>query len=328
MHVDDGMFITTSPTLAAEFRSAIRQRYGSDVAFHPLTTFCGVTITNNADYSIKMDMGKYIVDDLLVKCGMGKLPPALTPSDKDFFDPPTDLTPFDPTTFQSANGCLIHTLPIRHDIRKEVTYLCSHNATPTATDRTKQIRVLRYLKGCPYLGLTFSANPEHFPDGVTITGAADSSHACHSENGKSQSAHIIMIGTNNAPFSTYSSAEPANISSSPCESEYVSLGRLAASVMYFRQFANDLGYSQQAPSILYEDNQSAINLAVAPELPRKSRHILQRHHVLRFLQSLAHIKPMHQGTNDIIPDGMTKSKPPLPFLYFRSRLMGTPLPKF
>jgi hypothetical protein len=324
MHVDDGQYFATSETLVVELQEIIRARYGADVPFRPISEgICGVQLTRHSNHDVTLDMGKHIQKSTLPKCGMDDVPPALTPSLSDFFDPPLDSTPTDTTEFQSANGCLIHLLPIRYDIRKEVVHLCSKNKCPTKSDRAKQIQVLRYLKGCPSLGITFSANPDHFPTGVVIAGSSDASHACHSSDGRSHSAHIISIGFNNAPFSAYSSAEPANISISPCESEYVSLSRLALNVIYFRKFATSLGYPQSTPSFLKQDNKSSISLVTAPELPRRSRHILQRHHVIRSLYLARQILPIFEGTHDIIPDGMTKSLGPSAFLYFRTKLMRT-----
>ena len=324
-HVDDGQFFSTSIHLTNELETLLKKRYGEDVPFRRESEgICGVRLTRHPNHDVTLDMKKHIMQSVLPKCGMDKLPPALTPSMSNFFDPPSDTTPANATEYLRANGCLIHLLPIRHDIRKEVVHLCTRNKSPTKSDRDKQIHVLRYLKGCPDLGITFSANPDSFPQGVVITGAADTSHACHVADGKSHTAYIICIGTENAPFVAFSSAEPSGIAVSPCESEYVGLSRLAISVVFFRSFAESLGFPQPEPSILYEDNKSAINLTTTPELPKRSRHILQRHHVIRFLYLSRKISPVHQGTHDIIPDGMTKTLGPTAFLFFRFRLMRPP----
>lgn len=322
LHVDDGQYASTSDHLIQELVDILRKRYGTDVPFRPESEgICGVSLTRHSNHDITLDMGKHIVKSVLPKCGMEKVPPSLTPSLPGFFDAPTDTSPANVKEFQSANGCLIHLLPIRYDIRKEVIHLCSRNQAPTASDRSKQIQVLRYLKGCPHLGITYSADPTHFPSGVTITGSSDSSHACHTADGKSHSAHIISIGFDNAPFLAYSSAEPANISVSPCESEYVALSRLSLNVIFFRKFAASLGYPQRNPSILKQDNKSSISLVTAPELPRRSRHILQRHHIIRSLYLANQILPTFEGTHELIPDGLTKTLGPSAFLYFRSKLM-------
>ena len=327
MHVDDGQYFSTSKFLTAELKDIIFKRYGQDVPFRDVSEgICGVRLTRHTNHDVTLDMEKHIIKSVLFKCGMDRVPPALTPSLPDFFDAPTDTTPTDVKEFQSANGCLIHLLPIRIDIRKEVVHLCTRNKSPTRSDRLKQIHVLRYLKGCPSLGITFSANPHHFKSGVIITGSSDSSHACHKDTGQSHSAHILSVGFNNAPFSAYSSAEPSSISVSPCESEYVCLSRLALNAVFFRKFATSLGYPQNNPSVLKQDNKSAINLVQAPELPRRSRHILQRHHVIRSIYLTKQILPTFEGTHDIIPDGMTKTLGPSAFLYFRDKLMHFTVP--
>ena len=321
-HVDDAQYWSTSNFLVDELKTIITRRYGPDVPFRDVSEgICGVRLTRHPNHDVTLDMEQHIRKSVLVKCGMDAVPPALTPSLPDFFDAPTDTTPTNIKDFQSANGCLIHLLPIRYDIRKEVIHLCTRNKSPTRSDRLKQIHVLRYLKGCPALGITFSANPEHFKTGVVITGSSDSSHACHKETGQSHSAHILSIGFDNAPFLTYSSAEPSSISGSPCESEYVCLSRLASDAIFFRKFAISLGFPQDNPTVLKQDNKSAINLVKAPELPRRSRHILQRHHIIRFLYTTKQILPIFEGTHDIIPDGMTKTLGPSAILYFRDKLM-------
>ena len=141
------------------------------------------------------------------------------------------------------------------------------NSNPTQSDLTKLIHVLRYLKGCPHVG-------------PTILAAADSSHACHPD-GHSHSAHLIQIGTVNAPFSVYSSAETAGIALSPCEAEYLALNRCAKDVTFFRQFASNIGFPQPLPTIILKDNQPAMNINSANHITRKSRHIkdLKSHYV-------------------------------------------------
>lgn len=254
---------------------------------------------------------------------MDLVPPALTPSTADLFTPPTDSTPVNKTQFMSVNGNLVFLLPIRHDIRKEVIHLCSRNSAPTQSDLEKQTHLLRYLKGCPDLGPTFSADPTSYPDGVTITAAADSSHACHTD-GRSHSAHLIKIGSHSAPFVTHSSAESSAIALSPCEAEYLALGRCAQNVIYYRQFAADMGFTQTKPTVILEDNQPAINLTVAPQVTRKSRHIALKEHYIRWLYNSKQIIPTYIGTNDMIADGLTKSLPPSKFLWFRKQLLNTP----
>ena len=323
MHVDDGWYITCSHTLRNDLKAILQRRYGP-IAFNDASTgVCGVKLTRHPDHSCTLDQGAHIIK-FLHQSGMDLVPPALTPSTADFFNPPTNLTPVDRTRFLRINGTLVFLLPIRHDIRKEVIHLCTRNSNPTQSDLTKQIHVLRYLKGCPHIGPTFSSDPSAFQSGVTIHAAADSSHACHPD-GHSHSAHLIQIGTVNAPFSVHSSAETAGIALSPCEAEYLALGRCAKDVTFFRQFASDIGFPQPLPTVILEDNQPAINLTTASQITRKSRHIALKSHYVRWLFKTKQIIPQHIGTHDMIADGLTKSLSPSKFLWFRSKLLNVPL---
>ena len=322
LHVDDGWHVTCSSTLLADLKQVLTSRYGP-IAFNDKSTgVCGVRLTRHSDHSCTLDQGDHI-RKFLHRAGMDMVPAALTPSSSDLFNPPTNTTPVNQTQFLRINGSLVFLLPIRHDIRKEVVFLCSRNSNPTVSDLAKQTRLLRYLKGCPDLGPTFSSNSSSHTSGVTIYAAADSSHACHS-NGRSQTAYTIQIGNSNAPFLAHSSAEASGVALSPCEAEYIALGRCAKDVMYFRQFAADLGFTQHDPTIILEDNMLAINLTTVPQVTWKSRHIAIRHHYLRWLYQSRKILPTHQGTNDIIPDGLTKSLTPTKFLWFRSQLLNLP----
>ena len=142
--------------------------------------------------------------------------------------------------------------------------------------------------------------------------------------GGCHSAHLIKIGSHSAPFVTHSSAETSAIALSPCEAEYLALGRCAQNVLYFRQFAADMGFPQTQPAVILEDNQPAINLTVAPQVTRKSRHIALKEHYVRWPYHSKQITPTYLGTNDMIADGLTKSLPPSKFLWFRNQLLNTP----
>jgi hypothetical protein len=256
---------------------------------------------------------------------MDKVPSALTPSlntQGGIFGPSTGalLSPNEVTQFQRNNGGMIHMLPVRYDIDMEVRHLCSKNQSPTTGDRAKQIQLMRYLKAFPSLGPVFSGDPASYKRGITLEGAADSSHAVHAADGRSHSAYSLTIGTCNAPFMVYSRAENSCISLSPHESEYVTLSRCARSALYFRQFAAELGFSQAEPTRLQEDSRTAINLTIAPAISRLSRHIAQKHHFLRWLYKQGSILPVAVGTHDINPNGMTKTLGPTDFLYFRHHL--------
>jgi len=326
MGVDDGEIVTTSPTILEQFKQLITQRYGH-VDFVKSQGMCGTLYTYNEDGSISLGYGPYI-RRMLDRVGMQHTEPTLTPSLSTFFDTPEDSTPATPTEhkeFQKINGELIFILPTRHDARMQVVALCKANAKPTKTDIEKQKHVLRYLCGCPDLAITFSADPKDHPNGVELHTSTDSAHNTDETTGGSHNAFTITVGTPGAktsPFQAHSSSDltGGSIPLSPMESEYVALSLTAKTLAHYRQFAADLGFTQHSPSIMLEDNDSAIKLANSPQIPAKSRHINLRFHHVRHEIQRNQIQPRHQGTHDIVTDGLTKVTSPSRFLYNRSQL--------
>ena len=265
---------------------------------------------------------------MLKRIGMDLVPPALSPDIKGLFEPSTDQTPLSLTEtseFRTINGELIHILPQRHDVRKVVTHLLTRNESPDKGDYLKQLHLLRYLKSCPDLGPTFSADPTNYPNGVEIHSASDCAHNVHAE-GQSHGAYQLTIGKPGAttsPFCSYSAKEKG-VSLHPHEGEYVILSRTAKQLIHWRQFAEDLGFPQPKPSVMLTDNSTSINLTKAPLIPAKSRHIALKHHHIRWAYKTNQITPQHQGTNDIVPDAATKHVGPSRFLFFRKQLFHPP----
>ena len=327
MHVDDGDGNTTCPKLYAAFKDLIIQRYG-DLPFHsPSQGTCGQVQVTNRNNSTTLHSGPYI-RKMLTRIGMENVPPALSPDVKGLFEPSTDSTPLLPAArseYRTINGELIHILPTRHDCRKTGTHLLTKGEHPDAGDAAKQLHLLRYLKSCPDLGPTFSADPSNFPRGVELHSSSDCAHNVH-PGGHSHGAFTITVGkpgASTAPFLVYSAAEKG-VSLSPTEAEYVLLSRTAKSLIHFRQFAEDLGFPQPLPSIMLEDNASAIKLATTPLIPAKSRHIALKEHHVRWAFKTNQIQPQHQGSCDIVPDAATKYVGPSRFLYFRNQVFQPP----
>ena len=327
MHVDDGDGNTTCPALYSAFQDLIIRRYG-DLPFHsPSKGTCGQVQVTNTNNSTTLHSGPYI-RKMLTRIGMDKVPPALSPDVKGLFEPSTDPTPLSPTArseYRTINGELIHILPTRHDCRKTGTYLLTKGEAPDASDAVKQLHLLRYLKSCPDIGPTFSADPSDFPRGVELHSSSDCAHNVH-PGGHSHGAFTITVGrpgSATAPFLLYSAAE-TGVSLSPTEAEYVLLSKTAKSLLHFRQFAEDLGFPQSLPSIMLEDNASAIKLATTPLIPAKSRHIALKEHHVRWAVKTNQVLPQHQGSCDIVPDGATKCVGPSRFLYFRNQVFQPP----
>ena len=325
-HVDDLGGQCTSTFLFEELKAALKERYGEDMEFHINGSgICGQQQERTADH-IQVHMGKAI-RAAVHSAGYDGVPGALTPSivtPGGLFGPSTGplLSPQHAAEFATANGKLIHTLPVRHDIQMVLKHLCTKTAAPTTSDELMQQQMYRFLKSHPDRGPCFSLKKEHYPDGVVLHGSSDASHATHTETGYGHSAYTISVGKGNGVMVAYSGPETNTVSLSPHGAEYMAGGRLARAMLYYRQFAEGLGYPQTEPTKWYTDSETSISLTSAPAVSRNSRHIEQYAHLLRHLYKAKEIDPRHLGTHEIIPNGLTKTLGPTDYIYHQHQLFG------
>ena len=240
------------------------------------------------------------------------------PSSTDLFHPPVDKTPYNLKQYQKLIGGLIYCVKIRHDVRKEIVYLATRTSNPTKTDYQKARRVLVYLKTTAKLGPTFYTN-----EGVVLHAYADSSHGVHLSEGRSHSGYYISIGKYSVPICCYSSMQKSCVALSSCEAEYVCLSDCAKKVQHFRALLQELGWKQDEPTILYEDNESAIKLATTAQIPRASRHVNIKYHHVRDLIKQKELIVTWLETNKMTADLLTKPLGSAKFITFRDLLLNT-----
>ena len=184
-------------------------------------------------------------------------------------------------------------------------------------DLAKAILVLRYLSGTAKLGPTYFTN-----QGPVLACYVDCSYGVHAD-GRSHGGFSLHIGNDNAPFFVNSKRQSECVAVGSMESEYVTLSSAARKVLEFRYLLEDLEFPQKQPTIVYEDNMSAINLACAPAIPRKSRHIHIRHHFIRDCVAKHLIKIQHLPTDQMLADFLTKPFGPKKHIQFRDIYFNT-----
>ena len=89
-----------------------------------------------------------------------------------------------------------------------------------------------------------------------------------------------------------------------------------------RTFLKDIGFEQKAPTIIYEDNSSAISLASCSNIAKKSRHILLRYHFIKFAVESGHVEVHYVDTKDQRADILTKAANKSQFIAGRSNILN------
>jgi hypothetical protein len=235
------------------------------------------------------------------------------PSTYDLFEDTSSSPPCDIKLYRHILGSLIHLLRTRYDVQKEVIHLSAKMSQPTLQDLAKVTVVLRYLKGTPKLGPTY-----YTQKGPVLTCFVDCSYGVHPD-GRSHGGYSLHIGEDNAPFLVNSKRQTECVAVGSMEGEYVCLSSAARKVLEFRYFLEDVGFPQINPTVIYEDNMSAINLAKAPAVSRKSRHIHIRHHFIRDCVLNKLVTVQHVRTADMLADFLTKPFGPKQHNQFRDR---------
>ena len=303
IHVDDFRTLDNDSALSEDLVAALTARFGVLTTHDPCTTFAGIELLRHSNGAISVTQDRYI-QRVATTVGVAHMCPVDVPITSDFFYAsilPTDCVPVDPTLYQSLTGHLIQVLKTRDEVRPFVSHLCSCNAAPTYGDYSKALHVLRYLHSTPGMGRVFKSKS------TQICGTADAAFALH-KDGCSSGAFFLSVGADNAPFHTEAKAQ-LDVATCPMTAEYYSAGASCQALMHFRQLSADLGWPCDYPSPLFVDNKTAINLAEAPEVSRKSRHIEVKHHYIRQLSARKLIQLFHVSSDSMRADILTKYIP-------------------
>jgi hypothetical protein len=200
---------------------------------------------------------------------------------------------------------MIYLLATKHNLSKEIQYLSSRQNAPTQSDLDKAIRVLAYINSHRDECVRYSGSDHHVYVWVDSSFDPD----C---NGHNHAGFYLTIGKDSGAVYSYAGRQTENISQNSMEAEYVILARAAKKACHLRRLLHAMGFSQTQPVTVYEDNQSAINLAIAPAVSSKSKHIPVRYHLIRDYVQAGIARLIHVPTEDMHADLFTKNSLSLP----------------
>ena len=303
--VDDFQAFDNMPDipLTLRLKAALIARFTEITSNSPSITFAGIEHRQLSNGAIATSQSGYIQRVASI-IGVSHLPPINHISDKTYFQSsilPEDINPTDLPAYTTLTGHLVHTLQTRDDVKHFVSHLCSKNSNANIGDHKKAILLLRFLHTTSEFGRVFKSNS------TQIVAFSDASFANH-ENGRSAGAYFLSVGSTNAPF--ISSAKMIDsVSSCPMVAEYTTSNSCCQDLMHYRQFSVELGWPQQSTQF-FMDSQTSINLVVAPEVSKKSRFLLVKHHFIREKVADGDILPIKVNSTEQRADSLTKIFPP------------------
>ena len=223
-----------------------------------------------------------------------------------------DDPPCNKQLYQQAVGCLTYaSVTTRPDISSAVGILSQFMSDPSEHHWRGIKRVLRYLKGTLEYGIQFLGSD------VQLIGFADADWAGDLDTRCSTSGYVFQVG--NATVS-WNSKRQKTVARSSTEAEYVALSNAAQEAIWLRRLLNDLGVDVSSPTVIYEDNNGAIELSTNAKNHKRTKHIDIAYHFARERVHSGELKVIHCPTKEMTADIMTKGLPKVQYQRFRDAM--------
>jgi hypothetical protein len=237
--------------------------------------------------------------------------------------------------YREAVGKLLYlAIATRPDIAYAVGVLCRFNVNPGPKHWGAVKHLLRYLKGTKDLKLVYAPNSStapstlHYslePDPASKSDTTDKLFTTHCDadlggnpdNSRSTAGYVVQVRSGAV---MWGSRLQKHVSLSSTESEYTTASSAAREVIWMRYFMDEIGYDTTAPSTLFMDSGSAIQVAKNPEHQSTMKHVHRCYHWIREKVEAQELRVTHVAGNDNVADIFTKPLGKIKFELFRSML--------
>ena len=119
---------------------------------------------------------------------------------------------------------------------------------------------------------------------------------------------------------SWASKRQATVAKSTAEAEYVALSYATQEAVWLRQLMKDVGRDVTLPTVIYEDNNGAIDLSRNAKYHNRTKHIDINHHFVRERVKSKEIDVVHCPSKDMVADLLTKGIPRVQFEKLRDLL--------
>ena len=298
--VDDLIICGSSSGDIAEFKKAISGRFNmKDLG--ALSSILGMKIIRDRRArTLEITQTAY-VEKVLERFQMDECKPVGTPAEGAMA---RNKEAGPDREYMSLVGSLLYAAVVtRPDIAYAVQALGRHLQGTMDEHFVAAKRVLRYLKGTKELGLKYGGMTAGKP---TVVGYADADWASDKDTRRSVTGYLFML--NGGAISWASKLQPT-VALSSSESEYMAACYAAQEAIHLRRLMGSLGFTQEEPTIIYEDNMGCIGMSENPIMHQRSKHIDIRFHFLRETVANGQVLLTFIPTMDQLADLLTKALP-------------------
>ena len=147
----------------------------------------------------------------------------------------------------------------RPDIAYTVGQLTSFTSDPGVAHWNMIKHLFQYIRGTTDYAITYSPDPS-MPQ--LFTTYLNTNHGGCKDTGRSTGAYIVKIGTG---VISWMSKCQSIVALSTTEAKYMATCEAGKEIVWMHKMLQELGFPMTTPSLLYMDNQSAIQVAKHPE---------------------------------------------------------------
>ena len=153
------------------------------------------------------------------------------------------------------------------------------------------------------------SNESHtsIPSSLIPKGYADASYA-NEEGRKSRSGYLFMVF--GCVISWFSKKQPT-VSLSSTEAEFIALVEAIKESLWLRQVIKEMGFVINEPTIINQDNQSTIAIAIDPINHGRVKHMDIKMYFIREHLKNKEVKLIYCPTGLMLADILTKPLPPV-----------------
>ena len=263
-----------------------------------LKYFLGIEVLRS-NRGIFISQRKYVLD-LLAEAGMLDCKPIETPIMINHgLQILEDGEPTNCAQYQKLVGKLIYLAHTRPDIAYAVGVVSRAMHRPQIRHMEAVIRILRYLKGTSGRGVLYQKNGH-----LDVVAYTDADWAGDRDDRRSTSGYFTLVGGN---LVTWRSKKQKVVALSSAEAEFRGIAKGVTEILWLRRLLTELGFMPIKSSVLYCDNQAAINISENPVQHDRTKHVeIDRHFIKEKLENET-IKLPHVRSEDQLADILTKA---------------------
>jgi len=202
--------------------------------------------------------------------------------------------------YRQATGSLMYLmLGTRPDISAAVNKVAQYATSFDTSHWTAVKRIMRYLRGTVNYGLTLGGKLQE----IKLSGSCDADWAGDVDDRRSTTGYLFGIGKGCISWQT---RKQSSVATSSTQAEYQALSTATREAIWLKELLSDLGFPQNQPIIIQQDNQSTISLAHNPVQHSRTKHIDIAHHYIRECIENGSITLEYCPTGDMTSDVLTK----------------------